>query len=159
MPSNDHVSSGLDAAQVEALINRHFPQIHVGGRTMLIEDAGARRARVRLCKQDHHLRPGGTLSGPTMFTLADFSTYVAIIATLGEAGVAAVTTNLNINFLAKPAPRDLISVARLIRVGRRLAVGEARLYSEGTSDPVAHATATYALASAGACGGNILPSC
>jgi len=82
-----------------------------------------------------------------MFTLADFSVYVAIIATLGEAGIDAVTTNLNINFLAKPEPRDLIASVRLLRLGRRLAVGEAQLYSDGAADPVAHAIATYALPS------------
>jgi len=147
MPSNDRNGRGLDAAQVEALINSHFPQIHVGGRAMLIEEAGARHARVRLKKQDRHLRPGGTVSGPTMFTLADFSVYVAVIATLGEAGIEAVTTNLNINFLAKPEPRDLIAQVRLLRLGRRLAVGEAQLFSDGEADPVAHAIATYALPS------------
>src|SRR5215813_3348811 len=145
MPDYPQNERGLDAAQVEALITSHFPQIHVGGRAMVIEEAGARRARVRLRKQDRHLRPGGTLSGPTMFTLADFSVYVAIIATLGEAGIEAVTTTLTINFLAKPAPRDLISVVRLIRVGRRLAVGEAQLFSDGAAEMVAQATATYAL--------------
>jgi uncharacterized protein (TIGR00369 family) len=145
MPGNEQNLHGLDAAQVEALINSHFPQIHVGGRAMLIEEAGARRARVRLRKQDRHLRPGGTVSGPTMFTLADFSVYVAIIATLGEAGIEAVTTNLNINFLAKPEPRDLIACVRLLRLGRRLAVGEAQLFSDGAADLVAHAIATYAL--------------
>ena len=147
MPSNDRNGRGLDAAQVEALINSHFPQIHVGGRAMLIEEAGARHARVRLKKQERHLRPGGTVSGPTMFTLADFSVYVAVIATLGEAGIEAVTTNLNINFLAKPEPRDLIAHVRLLRLGRRLAVGEAQLFSDGEADPVAHAIATYALPS------------
>ena len=147
MPSNDRNGRGLDAAQVEALINSHFPQIHVGGRAMLIEEAGARHARVRLKKQDRHLRPGGTVSGPTMFTLADFSVYVAVIATLGEAGIEAVTTNLNINFLAKPEPRDLIASVRLLRVGRRLAVGEAEMFSDGAPDLVAHAIATYALPS------------
>jgi uncharacterized protein (TIGR00369 family) len=145
MSGNDRNLRGLAAAQVEALINSHFPQIHVGGRATLIEEAGARRARVRLKKQDRHLRPGGTVSGPTMFTLADFSVYVAIIATLGEAGIDAVTTNLNINFLAKPEPRDLIACVRLLRLGRRLAVGEAQIFSDGAADPVAHAIATYAL--------------
>jgi len=145
MPGNEQNLRGLDAAQVEALSNSHFPQIHVGGRAMQVEEAGARYACVRLRKQERHLRPGGTVSGPTMFTLADFSVYVAIIATLGEAGIAAVTTNLNINFLAKPEPRDLIARVRLLRLGRRLAVGEAQLFSDGAADLVAHAIATYAL--------------
>ena len=147
MPSDDSAAHSLDAAQVEALINAHFPQIHVGGRAMVVEEVGHRTARVRLRKQDRHLRPGGTVSGPTMFTLADFSVYVAIIASLGKGGIEAVTTNLNINFLAKPEPRDLISCVRLLRLGRRLAVGEAQLFSDGGEDMVAHAIATYALPS------------
>ena len=80
-----------------------------------------------------------------MFSLADFSVYAAIIATLDEAGIDAVTTNLNINFLAKPEARDMVASVSLIRLGRRLAVGEARLFSDGASDLVAHAIATYAL--------------
>src|SRR4029077_19297382 len=147
MRGSDQSLRGLDAAQVEALINSHFPQIHVGGRAMLIEEAGARRARVRLKKQDRHLRPGGTVSGPTMFTLADFSVYGALIITAGAAGIDAVTTNLHIHFLAKPEPRDLIASVRLLRLGRRLAVGEAQLYSDGAVCPVAHAIATYSLPS------------
>ncbi len=83
-----------------------------------------------------------------MFMLADFTVYVAIIAALGEIGLEAVTTNLNINFLAKPKPRDLIANVRLIRLGRRLAVGEVEIVSDGLPDMVAHATATYALSTA-----------
>ncbi len=82
-----------------------------------------------------------------MFTLADYAVYVAIIASLGESGIEAVTTNMNINFLTKPEPRDMIANVRLIRLGRRLAVGEAELASEGSADIVAHAIATYALPS------------
>ena len=82
-----------------------------------------------------------------MFTLADFAVYVAIIATLGEPGIEAVTTNMNINFLSKPEPRDMTANVRLIRLGRRLAVGEAELNSEGAPEIVAHAIATYALPS------------
>jgi acyl-coenzyme A thioesterase PaaI-like protein len=79
-----------------------------------------------------------------MFALADFSIYVAIIATLGEAGFEAVTSNLNISFLARPESNDMMAEVSLIRLGRRLVVGEAELYSEGVSEMVAHATATYA---------------
>ncbi len=147
MRGNDRNLRGLDAAQVEALINSQFPQIHVGGRALLIEEAGPRRARVGLKKQDRHVQPGGTVSGPTLFTRADFSVYVAIIATPGEAGIDAVTTNWTINFLAKAEPRDLIAGVRLVRLGRRLAVGEAQLFSDGAADPVVRAIATDALPS------------
>jgi acyl-coenzyme A thioesterase PaaI-like protein len=93
------------------------------------------------------VQPAGTVSGPTLFTRADFSVYVAIIATPGEAGIDAGTTNWTINFLAKAEPRDLIAGVRLLRLGRRLAVGEAQLFSDGAADPVAHAIATDALPS------------
>ena len=135
----------LSAERVEALIDARFPQIHADGRLLAIEEVGPRSARVRMTIHDRHIRSGGTVSGPSMFTLADFSVYVAIIGTVGEPGIDAVTTNLNINFLAKPEPRDLVSVVRLIRLGRRLAVGEAQIYSDGVPGMVAHAIATYAL--------------
>ena len=145
MSTDDPVTNRLDAQRIEALMDARFPQIHSGGRTLVIEDAGERSARVRLRHHDRHIRPGGTVSGTAMFTLADFALYVAIIATLGEVGLEAVTTNLNINFLAKPEPRDLVARVNLIRLGRRLAVGEAQIYSDGLPDMVALAIATYAL--------------
>jgi uncharacterized protein (TIGR00369 family) len=145
MSTDAPVTNRLDAARIEALIDARFPQIHSGGRTLVIEEAGEHGARVRLTHHDRHTRPGGTVSGVAMFTLADFAVYVAIISALGEIGLDAVTTNLNINFLAKPEPRDLVAHVRLIRLGRRLAVGEAQIYSDDMPDMVAHAIATYAL--------------
>ena len=145
MPDEASVGSSLDARRLEALIDARFPQIHSGGRALTIEDAAEGRVRVRLKYHQRHSRPGGTVSGVAMFTLADFGVYVAIIAALGEAGMEAVTTNLNINFLAKPEPRDLIAGVRLIRLGRRLAVGECQIHSDGSEAMVAHAIATYAL--------------
>ncbi len=145
MPTHGSMTDSLDIARIEALLDDRFPQIHSGGRIFSIEEIGERNARVRMRHHERMLRPGGTVSGSTMFGLADFSVYVAIIATLGEAGIDAVTTNLNINFLARPEARDMVSSVSLIRLGRRLAVGEARLYSDGADDIVAHAIATYAL--------------
>jgi uncharacterized protein (TIGR00369 family) len=145
MPTHNSLVNRLDIARLEALIEDRFPQIHSGGRVLSIDEIGDRSARVRMRHHERMIRPGGTVSGSAMFTLADFSVYVAIIATLGEAGIDAVTTNLNINFLTKPAARDMLASVRLIRMGRRLAVGEAEIYSEGATDMVAHAIATYAL--------------
>jgi len=139
------MTDSLDIARIEALLDDRFPQIHSGGRIFSIEEIGERNARVRMRHHERMLRPGGTVSGSAMFGLADFSVYVAIIATLGEAGIEAVTTNLNINFLARPEARDMVASVSLLRLGRRLAVGEARLYSDGVVDMVAHAIATYAL--------------
>ncbi len=113
MPTHGSMTSNrLDIARIEALIDDRFPQIHSGGRIFNIEEIGERNARVRMRHHERMLRPGGTVSGPAMFTLADFSVYVAIIATLGEAGIDAVTTNLNINFLAKPEARDMVAAVQ-----------------------------------------------
>lgn len=139
------VANRLDAKRIEELIDARFPQIHSGGRNLVIEDVGPSSARVRLKADARNTRPGGTISGVAMFALADFSVYVAIIGTLGESGVDAVTTNLNINFLTKPEARDMTASVRLLRMGRRLAVGEVELYSDGVADMVAHAIASYAL--------------
>jgi uncharacterized protein (TIGR00369 family) len=137
----------LDVHAIEAVIDARFPQIHAGGRILVIEEVGPRCTRVRMKQHDRNTRPGGTIAGSAMFTLADFGVYVAIIGAVGEFGIDAVTTNLNINFLAKPELRDMVASVRLIHVGRRLAVGEVQIYSEGAPDMVAHATATYALPS------------
>jgi acyl-coenzyme A thioesterase PaaI-like protein len=94
------VTRRLDVACIEALIDIRFPQIHAGGRTLVIDDAGPRSARVRLINHTRHRRPGEAVSGPALFTLADFAAFVAIIATLGEGGLQAVTSHMNINFLA-----------------------------------------------------------
>jgi uncharacterized protein (TIGR00369 family) len=145
MTSSASATPVLDIARIEALLDASFPQIHSGGRNLVIEDVGHRSARVRLKTQARNMRPGGTVSGPAMFTLADFAVYVAIIGNVGEPGIEAVTTNMNINFLAKPEPRDITAHVRLLRLGRRLAVGEAEIISEGSPDMVAHAIATYAL--------------
>jgi uncharacterized protein (TIGR00369 family) len=135
----------LDAKRIEALIDARFPQIHSGGRNLVIEEVGNRMARVRMRADPRNTRPGGTISGVAMFALADFSVYVAIIGSLGEPGFDAVTSSLNINFLAKPEARDMTARVKLLRLGRRLAVGEVEIFSEGLPDLVAHAIASYAL--------------
>ena len=93
------------------------------GTRNVIEDAWHGGCRVRRAFSERSLRPGGTISGPTMMGLTDFAMYVAILASIGPVPLA-VTTNLNINFLRKPAQRDLIAEVRLIKLGKRLAVGE-----------------------------------
>jgi uncharacterized protein (TIGR00369 family) len=95
-----------------------------------------------------NIRPGGTISGPAMFTLADMAIYVALIATNGASAIPAVTANLNINFLARPEPRNLIAEARVIRLGRRLTYAEVYIAMEGADGLVAHATGTYAMRAA-----------
>ncbi|HMK78369.1 MAG TPA: PaaI family thioesterase [Xanthobacteraceae bacterium] len=134
----------LSAAQVGELLAREFAQAFHAESPNVIEDAWHRGCRVRRKFSEHSLRPGGTISGPTMMALTDFAMYVAVLASVGPVPLA-VTTSLNINFLRKPAPRDLIAEAKLIKLGKRLAVGDVAIYSDGEEEMVAHATATYSI--------------
>jgi uncharacterized protein (TIGR00369 family) len=133
----------LDRDEVAAFLEAEFPQMQIG-RVFAIEEVGAMRARLRMIYHPSQLRMGGTISGPSIFALADVALYVAILAQIGRVGLA-VTTNLNINFLAKPAPRDLIGEALLIKLGKRLAVGEVRVVSAGEETLLAHAVGTYSI--------------
>ena len=101
---------------------------------------------VRAIYQSQFLRPGGTLSGPLMMALADYAMYAAILTRLGLVEMA-VTSSLNINFLAKAIPGDLIADAELIKLGKRLAVGSVDIHVAGESNQVAHATCTYSIPS------------
>jgi uncharacterized protein (TIGR00369 family) len=133
--------SALTAADLRAFLIREFPQIEGD---FSVEEVGPMRSRMRLLCGERHLRPGGTISGPSMFALADVALYAAILASVGPVALA-VTTNLNINFLRKPEPADLIGEARLLKLGKRLAVGEVAIVSTVGDELVAHATGTYAI--------------
>ncbi|MFI5012719.1 MAG: PaaI family thioesterase [Hyphomicrobiales bacterium] len=133
----------MTLTEMRAFLDREFPQLQAEGR-YIVEELRPRGARLRAAYHESQIRPGGTLSGPTMMTLADVSLYVAVLAAIGPVALA-VTTNLNINFLRKPAPRDLVSESRLMKLGRRLAVGEVTIFSDGEDEPVAHVTGTYSI--------------
>jgi uncharacterized protein (TIGR00369 family) len=109
-----------------------------------IEEVWHGGCRLRLRYDKRALRPGGTLVGAVMMSLGDFAMYVAVLSAIGWVPLA-VTTNLTINFLKKPAARDLLAQARLIKLGRRLAVGEITIHSDGEDDLVAHVTSTYSI--------------
>lgn len=136
----------LDAAEIERRLTIEFPQAFGGnGEGMYrIESAGPMHARLWLAYHERHLRPGGTISGPAMFGLADCALYVAVLATIGWAPLA-VTSNLTLNFLTRPKACDMVADCTLLRVGRTLVVGEVSLRSDGSSALVAHATGTYAV--------------
>lgn len=134
----------MSVAEVTAFLDAEFPQIHLGGRAFHVESLAPGRALLRLEATDAHLRPGNTISGPAMFALADLAAYVAILAHIGPVALA-VTTNLTINFLRKPPLGALLGEARLLKVGRRLAVTEITIAPAGKGDPVAHAVATYSI--------------
>jgi len=132
-------------AELAAFLAAEFPQ-----NKCTVEAVGDRAATVRHSIGTAELRPGGTVSGPVLMTVADVALYVAL---LGEIGIVplAVTTSLSVNFLRKPASdRDIIGICTLMKIGRSLAVGEVSLYSEGDAEPVAHAVGTYAIPRAAA---------
>ncbi|GAA0560789.1 PaaI family thioesterase [Halomonas salifodinae] len=130
----------MTAAAIEEFLDEVFPQ-----RQGTIEGVDEMRATMSLAIEDEHLRPGACVSGPTLMGLADVCLYVAILAQVGPEPMA-VTTDLNCHFLRRArGDRDLIANARIVKLGRRLAVGEVQLFSAGDEEPVALVTATYAL--------------
>ncbi|KXF77675.1 hypothetical protein ATN84_10040 [Paramesorhizobium deserti] len=138
----------MSVQDVNRFIEREFPQVNAGsspGRpTYAILAIGDGTASMRLEADERHLRPGGTVSGPTLFALADITAYVAILAHIGPVALA-VTTNLNINFLRKPASGRIDATCRILKLGKRLAVVEVSMTSVADGELVAHATATYSI--------------
>ena len=130
----------MTAAEIQTLLQKEFPNYQ-----MKVLSCENRRARILLYINNAHLRPGGTVSGPSMMLLADLAMYTAILNTVGSV-VLAVTTNLNINFLRKPEPKiNLVGESKLMKVGKRLIVGQVSIFSENDPEPVAHATCTYSV--------------
>ena len=136
--------AALTAAELEQRLAAEFPEAFHADSGLAILEARHRRARVRLTPPGNALRPGGTISGPTLMMLADVAMYVAVLASIGWVPLA-VTTNLNINFLRKPPLGGLIAGCELLKLGKRLAVGQVTIWAEGEDEPVAHATLTYSI--------------
>jgi len=136
----------MSVEELNAFLKRAFVQV---ADDYEVEDATEEMIRMRLKVCDRHLRPGGTVSGPSMFSLADVSMYLMTLARIGPKALA-VTTNCAIDFMRKPrAGCDMIAEARLLKLGRQFSVGDVLLYSEGMAEPVARASLTYALPPAG----------
>ncbi|MGR3540862.1 MAG: PaaI family thioesterase [Hasllibacter sp.] len=133
----------MDTDALRAFLDRAFPQVADDFEIERVTDVGV---DVRLRVADRHLRPGGTISGPSMFALADVGVYLALHSRLGEVALA-VTTSCAMDFLRKPAAgSDLIGVVRLLKLGKVLAVGDVLIFSEGGPDePVARASMTYSI--------------
>lgn len=131
----------MDIPALEAFLAREFPQV---AELFRIEALTADGVRVRMPVSEQNLRPGGTVSGPSMFALADVSVYLAILARVGPKALA-VTTNCSIDFMRRPGPVDMIAQTRLLKLGRSLAVGDTLLFSDDRVEPVARAGLTYAL--------------
>jgi len=132
----------MSVEELTTFLDEVFPQVRdrfdiVAVRSMFAE--------VHMPVHEQNLRPGGTVSGPSMFGLADIAFYVATLAMIGPESLT-VTTSMNINFLAKPPRATLRAEARILRLGRVLSVGDVTIWSDGRADsPVAHASVTYAI--------------
>ncbi len=134
----------LTAEELQRLLAAEFREAFHSESGLAILDVWHGGCRVRLAFQENSTRPGGTISGPTLMMLADVAMYVGLLASIGWVPLA-VTTNLNINFLRKPARAALVAECRLIKLGKRLAVGDIAIRSEGEQELVAHATSTYSI--------------
>ncbi len=132
----------MDRADLTAFLARDFAQVAADFVVERVDTAGL---CLRLRVAERHLRPGGTVSGPAMFGLADVAVYLAILSRVGPVALA-VTTGCSMDFLRKPvAGRDVMAEVRLLKLGRSLAVGDALLFSDGGAEPVARGTFTYSL--------------
>ena len=132
----------MDKPTLETFLSEQFAQV---ADQFAVEAVSENAITMRLRVGYNHLRPGGTISGPSMFALADVSIYLAVLAMIGPKALA-VTTNCSIDFMRKPAAGvDLIAEARILKLGRVLAVGDVLIYSEGMVDPVARASMTYSI--------------
>jgi uncharacterized protein (TIGR00369 family) len=134
----------MSVPELIRFLHEEFPQAFKAG-DITIESANGSTCLLRQRYSNQMLRPGGTISGPTLMGLADFAVYVVLLSAIGPIGLA-ITTNLTINFLRKDQPgRDVLAAARILKLGKRLAVGEVNLLSGTSPDPIAHVTSTYSI--------------
>jgi uncharacterized protein (TIGR00369 family) len=134
----------MSVAELETFLQREFPQAFSAG-DIDIESADGTTSLLRQTFSERMLRPGGTVSGPTLMALADYAMYVVLLSAIGPVGLS-VTTSFNINFLRKGQPgQDVLAAAKLLKIGKRLAVGEVTLLSGTSPDPIAHVTSTYSI--------------
>ena len=131
----------MSKVDLENFLEKEFPQV---SSNFKILNTKPNSLSMLMHISDEHLRPGGTVSGPTMFLLADVSFYLATLSIIGPKSLT-VTTNCSINFLRKPNISDLISESRVLKIGKTLSVGDVLIYSEGIKEPVAHASLTYSI--------------
>lgn len=139
-----HGKPALSLGDMETFLRAEFPQMFNVESGLAIEEVWRGGVRLRQACRAAFIRPGGTISGPTMMALADVAMYLAVLAAVGPVPLA-VTTSLTINFLRRPAAADLVAEAELMKLGKRLAVGQVAIRSAGEAEMVAHATSTYSI--------------
>ena len=138
----DYGKPRITIAEFDSLAAEKLPLVVQYG--IVAERIEAGRVTLRMPFDQGHLRPGGTVNGPVMMALADVAVYVLVLGLIGPVELA-VTTSLNANFLRRPRAADLIAEARILKLGKRLAVGEVTIHSDGEDEPVCHVTATYSI--------------
>jgi len=131
----------MSKPELELFMKKEFSQV---SKNFKILDLNIGSISMKMNVLQEHLRPGDTISGPTMFLLADISFYLATLSLIGPKSLT-VTTNCSINFLRKPNKHDLTSKARVLKIGKTLSVGDVLIYSLDKTKPVAHATLTYSI--------------
>jgi uncharacterized protein (TIGR00369 family) len=132
----------MQAPELMAFMRQVFEQV---ADDFNVEEVKPNEVTMRMNTADRHLRPGGTVSGPSMFALADVAAYIVTLSMIGPKALA-VTTSCSMDFMRKPVSGvDLIATAKLLKLGRQLSVSHVLIYSEGLAEPVAQATMTYAL--------------
>lgn len=131
----------MTVPEMNAFLDEVFPQVHGKFETLELLPM---LAKVGMNVSPADLRPGGTVSGPAMFALADVTFYIATLAMIGPEALT-VTTNCNINFMRKPEPENLWAQGRVLKLGRSLCVGDVEIFSSGSDKPVAHASLTYSI--------------
>lgn len=135
--------SKITIPEIQEILDAELPLVNLLG--MTIEDVGEGRCVLRMAFKPELVRPGGTIAGPATMALADLSMYVVVLSLVGRVELA-VTTSMTVNFLRKPAQVDLIAHGRILKRGKRLAVVEVELFSDGNPDDmVAHVTGTYSI--------------
>jgi uncharacterized protein (TIGR00369 family) len=141
---NETLVPVMQLVEIRAFLERDFPQVFGPKTPFSVEETGSGKAVLKLNPDDSHLRPGGTVSGPTLFALADLTAFTVIIAHIGPVALA-VTSSMNINFLRKPSPSPILGEGRILRLGKRNAVCEVWMRQASDGAMVAHATGTFAI--------------
>jgi len=136
------MSLALNKDELAEFLYEVFPQVRDD---FAIDELSMDGVTMRLLTAERHLRPGGTISGPSMFALADVAVYALVLSRVGRQALS-VTTSCSLDFMRKPeAGVDLIAQGKLLKLGKLLAVGDVLLFSQGSDKPVARATMTYAI--------------
>ena len=127
--------------ELEIFMEKEFPQVAKNFRILSLD---SNSISMHMNISNEHLRPGDTISGPTMFLLADISFYLVTLSIIGPKSLT-VTTNCSMNFLRKPDKNNLTSNARILKIGKTLSVGDVLIFSLDKTQPVAHASLTYSI--------------